>query len=421
MPSGQHYSGTNRIPNIKQFIDSLDKDKKARDADIDTFQQQKKQQQGKNGEISEHTDSSAVKGKRQRIVTDPITGKGMQRECARLPQAWELRFRVANVYITEVEIDDMDGKLLEAVKDPMLSIPNANLDKETTAKTEATQSGEEYRRNQDITAPPDPVEPGSTSDVPIHGEKTNALFHPTPSVSYEPMFAALEARANVLCAAIFIAIVIVGKVFGGRLLGLIPLAICVVSGIFLWFKDLIRQGRDTEWMSEQKRGETAVVNLIPESVEWLNSALALVWGLINPDMFSGVADTLEDVMQASVPGVIDNVKVNDISQGNNPIRVLSLRALPDSHVKDLKDEIHKENAKSKDPQEAAADEEGGDFYNLEATVAYHALPSGSDLASKARNMGLQVVFYLGVRGLFGVPFPICKSIVFCAATPLREQ
>ncbi|CAK7567009.1 MAG: hypothetical protein SEPTF4163_004966 [Sporothrix epigloea] len=381
VPSGQHYSGTNRIPNIKQFIDSLDKDKKARDADIDTFQQQKKQQQGKNGEISEHTDSSAVKGKRQRIVTDPITGK-------------------------EVEIDDMDGKLLEAVKDPMLSIPNANLDKETTAKTEATQSGEEYRRNQDITAPPDPVEPGSTSDVPIHGEKTNALFHPTPSVSYEPMFAALEARANVLCAAIFIAIVIVGKVFGGRLLGLIPLAICVVSGIFLWFKDLIRQGRDTEWMSEQKRGETAVVNLIPESVEWLNSALALVWGLINPDMFSGVADTLEDVMQASVPGVIDNVKVNDISQGNNPIRVLSLRALPDSHVKDLKDEIHKENAKSKDPQEAAADEEGGDFYNLEATVAYHALPSGSDLASKARNMGLQVVFYLGVRGLFGVPFPI---------------
>ncbi|CAK7265921.1 hypothetical protein SEPCBS119000_001758 [Sporothrix epigloea] len=380
VPSGQHYSGTNRIPNIKQFLDSLDKEKKTRDADIDSRQLQK-QHQGKNGEISEHTDYSAVKGKRQRVVTDPITGN-------------------------EVEIDDMDGKLLDAVKNPQLSIPNANLNKETTAKTEATQSGEEYRRNQDITAPPDPIEPGSTSDVPIHGEKTNALFHPTPSVSYEPMFAALEARANVLCAAIFIAIVVVGKVFGGRLLGLIPLAICVASGIFLWFKDLIRQGRDTEWMSEQRRGETAVVNLIPESVEWLNSALALVWGLINPDMFAGVADTLEDVMQASVPGVIDNVKVNDITQGNNPIRVLSLRALPDSHVEDLKKTIHKENDKNKDPQEAAADEEGGDFYNLEATVAYHALPSGTDLASKARNMGLQVVFYLGVRGLFGVPFPI---------------
>lgn len=302
----------------------------------------------------------------------------------------------------------MDGKLLKAVGDPVLSVPNANLDKATTAKTEATQSGEEYRRNQDITAPPDPIEPGSTSDVPIHGEKTNVLFHPTPSVSYEPMFVALEARANVLCAGIIFGIVIIGKLFGGRLLGLIPLAICIVCGIFLWVKDLIRQGRDIEWSSEQKRGETAVVNLIPESVEWLNSALALVWGLINPEMFSGVADTLEDVMQASVPGVVDNVKVNDISQGSNPIRVLSLRALPDSHVEDLKNEIRKEGEKNKDPQELAADEEGGEFYNLEATVAYHALPSGRDIASKSRNMGMQLVFYLGIRGLFGVPFPICE-------------
>lgn len=111
-------------------------------------------------------------------------------------------------------------------------------------------------------------------------------------------------------------------------------------------------------------------------------------------------------MQASIPGVVENVKVNDISQGSNPLRILSLRALPDSHVQDLKDEIRKQQAQTKDPQELAADEEGGDFYNLEATVAYHSLPSGSDVSSKAKNMGMQLVFYLGVRGLFGVPFPI---------------
>jgi Ca2+-dependent lipid-binding protein len=111
-------------------------------------------------------------------------------------------------------------------------------------------------------------------------------------------------------------------------------------------------------------------------------------------------------MQASVPGVIENVKVSDISQGSNPLRILSLRALPDSHVQDLKDEIRKRDEKVKDPQELAADEEGGDFYNLEATVAYHALPSSADVSSKAKNMGMQLVFYLGVKGLFGVPFPI---------------
>lgn len=220
------------------------------------------------------------------------------------------------------------------------------------------------------------------------------------------MYAAIEARANVLCAGILIAIVIIGKMLGGSLWGLIPLGMCIASGVFLWVKDLIRQGRDVEWSSEQKRGETAVVNLIPESVEWLNTAVGLIWGLINPDMFLSVADTLEDVMQASVPGVIENVKVNDISQGSNPFRILSLRALPDSHVKDLKEEIRKEQAKTKDPQELAADEEGGDFYNLEATLAYHALPSGADVSSKAKNMGMQLVFYLGMKGLFGVPFPI---------------
>lgn len=220
------------------------------------------------------------------------------------------------------------------------------------------------------------------------------------------MYAIIEARANVLCAGIFLAIAIIGKILGGSLWGLIPLGACVASGVFLWVKDLVRQGRDIEWSSEQKRGETAVVNLIPESVEWLNTAVGLVWGLINPDMFAAVADTLEDVMQASVPGVIENVKVNDISQGSNPIRILSLRALPDSHVQDLKDEIRKQQAQTKDPQELAADEEGGDFYNLEATVAYHSLPSGSDVSSKAKNMGMQLVFYLGLKGLFGVPFPI---------------
>ncbi len=112
-------------------------------------------------------------------------------------------------------------------------------------------------------------------------------------------------------------------------------------------------------------------------------------------------------MQASVPGVLENVKVNHISQGSNPIRILSLRALPDSHVQDLKDEIRKQDEKTKDPQELAADEEGGEFYNLEATVAYHAVPSSKAVSSKARNMGMQLVFYLGLKGLFGVPFPIC--------------
>lgn len=172
-----------------------------------------------------------------------------------------------------------------------MSIPNQNLGKPATIAASSKQSGEEYRHAQDVTAPPDPVQEGATSDVPIRSEKTSVLFFETPSVSYEPMFETLEKKGTVLCGAIFIAIILVGKFFGGRLLGLTPLAFCIASGVFLWIKDLIRQGRDLEWSSEQKRGETATVNLIPESVEWMNTMIGLMWGLINPEMFASVADT----------------------------------------------------------------------------------------------------------------------------------
>ena len=231
------------------------------------------------------------------------------------------------------------------------------------------------------------------------------------------MFEALEKRAGVLCIGVLLAVIILGKMFGGALKGLIPLGACLSSGIWLWMKEVVRSGREVEWSSEQERGTTATANLLPESVEWMNTFLGIVWGLLNPDMFSSVADTLEDVMQASVPRIIENVRVAEINQGNNPIRILSLRALPNSHVKELKDSIHEENKKTKDPQEAAADEEGGDYYNLECSFAYHAKPSGQeDHSAKARNMHMQLVFYLGIKGLFGVPLPIFVELQSLVAT-----
>lgn len=124
-----------------------------------------------------------------------------------------------------------------------------------TVATSPSQPIDEYAYKQDVTAPPDPIAEGSTSDVPIHGEKTNILFHPTPSVSYEPMFASLETRASGLCIGVFVAIVVLGKMFGGSLKGLIPTAACIVSGIFLWMKEVVRSGREVEWSSEQSRGE----------------------------------------------------------------------------------------------------------------------------------------------------------------------
>jgi len=378
---GGHYSGKNKIPTVNQLLERLDKDKKDRDREIDEQKKHQAQQKKTGGGDAVPHQNEVRTTAGQKTVTDPVTGK-------------------------QVVIEDVNKEMMKNVDNPVLSVPNANLGKDTPVRTDASQSNPEYKEKQDITAPPDPVAEGSTSDVPIHGEKTNILFHPTPSVSYEPTFRRMEERGLWLTIGVFFAIVILGKTFGGKYIGIIPLAMCVSSGIWLWVKEVVRSGREVEWESEKERGQTATANLLPESVEWMNTLLSIVWGLVNPDMFSAVADTLEDVMQASVPGIIENVRVAEINQGSNPIRVLSLRALPDDHMKEMKKAIHEENKKTKDPQEAAADEEGGDYYNLEISFAYHAAPSGKRASDKARNMHMQLVFYLGIKGLFGVPLPI---------------
>lgn len=377
MAPGGHYSGKNKIPTVNQLLDRLDRDKKDRDRAIEDAKKRPKQ----NGDdVQAHVNEERT-AKGQKTVTDPVTGN-------------------------QVTIEDVNKEMLESSRNPTLSVPNANLGKDTPVKTEASQKNPEYKEKQDITAPPDPVAEGSTSDVPIHGEKTNILFHPTPSVSYEPTFQRMEERGLYMIIVVFFGIIILGKTFGGKYIGIIPLAACVSSGIWLWIKEVVRSGREVEWDSEKERGQTATANLLPESVEWMNTLLGIVWGLVNPDMFAAVSDTLEDVMQASVPGIIENVRVAEINQGSNPIRILSLRALPDDHMKEMKKAIHEENKKTKDPQEAAADEEGGDYYNLEVSFAYHAAPSGKRATDKARNMHMQLVFYLGMKGLFGVPLPI---------------
>lgn len=93
VPSGGHYSGANRIPNIKQFMEKLDRDKKDRDAQIDN---QAKQQGKTPSEVQEHQASSRKQGKNRRVVRDPVTGK-------------------------DVEIDDIDDSMLKAVDDPHVS------------------------------------------------------------------------------------------------------------------------------------------------------------------------------------------------------------------------------------------------------------------------------------------------------------
>jgi hypothetical protein len=72
------------------------------------------------------------------------------------------------------------------------------------------------------------------------------------------MFAALEKQAGAVCVGLFAGVVILGKMFGGKLFGLIPLAMCLTSGIWLWMKEVVRSGREVEWHSEKERGKMVI-------------------------------------------------------------------------------------------------------------------------------------------------------------------
>ncbi|KAL3479072.1 hypothetical protein BJX99DRAFT_268748 [Aspergillus californicus] len=388
---GEHWSGSNPVPTIGRFMERLQQDQKEREQHEQLVAARRQQQSANKGDDSREHRPRRVGQGRTREVTDPTTGR-------------------------DIEVEDLDSDSMDPVKDPKLVVPNANLGKETSVKVEPNQPLAEYKENQDITAPPDPIAEGTTSDVPIHGERTNILFYPTPTISYKPMFESLEKRAASLCIGIVCSIVVLGRTFGASYLGLIPLAACIASGVWMWVQEVIRSGREMEWSSEQLRGQVATANLIPESVEWMNTFMGIIWGLINPDMLAPVADTIEDIMQASSPNVIENVRIAEIDQGNNPIRLLSFRALPDEHVQQMKENVQQENRENKDPEEAAALEEGGSFYNFETSFAYHAKPSGQSTSARARNMHMQLVFYLGVRGLFGVPFPVFVELIEMVGT-----
>jgi hypothetical protein len=117
---GGHYSGHNPIPTVKQFIENLDKDKKHRDAELDQqaatakLAQKPALKQGKHAAPTDTTAEGpqphqvkqrAVEGT-EKTVTDPTTGN-------------------------QVTISDVDKAMMDEVENPHLSVPNANLNKNT--------------------------------------------------------------------------------------------------------------------------------------------------------------------------------------------------------------------------------------------------------------------------------------------------
>ncbi|KAB5542545.1 hypothetical protein GE09DRAFT_1135570 [Coniochaeta sp. 2T2.1] len=206
----------------------------------------------------------------------------------------------------------------------------------------------------------------------------------------------------------------------------------VVFVISSWLSKKVESIFDDETWDADRNAENKTVESdaeLPESTAWLNSLLSSIWPLVNPDLLSSLADTLEDVMQASLPKVVRMVSVDDMGQGSEAFRILGIRWLPtaaagqsvdkDGNLKEAKsndraapgegqiedgeknDQAQKseEEKNSSSAQEEEAMREGmeaeeGDFVNLELAFAYRARSSGKSIQSKAKNAHLYLKFYL---------------------------
>ena len=90
-------------------------------------------------------------------------------------------------------------------------------------------------------------------------------------------------------------------------------------------------------------------------------------------------------MESMVPSFafINGVKVSDMDQGNQPMRILALKDLSDDDMFDSlnnKSEISLNS--SEHHEKVRPEEEIGEYVNLEIKFAYRAKPSQGDIAAK---------------------------------------
>lgn len=191
-------------------------------------------------------------------------------------------------------------------------------------------------------------------------------------------------------------------------------AFCVfILGVRDWTAKKVGNAiQDQIWRSQRRQMERETRKYERETTLWLNSLLSSVWPLINPDLFTSLADTLEDVMQASLPKLIRMVSVEDIGQGSESLRILGVRWLPtgaaaravteDGKIISNKDSRSNtdlgggEEADSQSDRSASRgmEAEEGNFINLEVAFAYRTRSTSKSFKERSKDMHLYLAFYL---------------------------
>jgi Ca2+-dependent lipid-binding protein len=113
---------------------------------------------------------------------------------------------------------------------------------------------------------------------------------------------------------------------------------------------------------------------------------------------------LEDAMQASLPKLVNGVRIADLGQGSEPMRIIAAKPIPT------------EDSSAGQPSPTKVE---GDFVNLEVSVAYRARSTeGGGLKTRAQNAHLLVEFWTAAD----VRFPVWIELQgFIATLRVRLQ
>ena len=173
----------------------------------------------------------------------------------------------------------------------------------------------------------------------------------------------------------------------------------VIIGTRRWIRKRVGQICDDEaWEQSNQQRQADLDASTPETAVWFDGLIGSIWPLVNPDLFSNIADTLEDVLQASLPRFVRMISVEDIGQGSEPIRILGVKWLPRGDAaKTVKDDSDQDKSENHDEDTAnittGMHAEEGEFVNLELAFAYTARHHMRKFKDRAKLAHLYLAFY----------------------------
>jgi len=200
------------------------------------------------------------------------------------------------------------------------------------------------------------------------------------------------------------------------------LCYALTTGLQTWMQKKVQSmWEDEVWQAERLKAHKRLHAEKPESTAWFNKLLGSIWPLVNPELFASLGDTLEDVMQASLPSMVRMVSIDDLGQGSDAIRILGIRWLPagaahksvsasgkvEESSKHTKDKVDEEKTGKEAQNEAdhvdnggganvsgGMEAEEGEFMNLEIAFAYRSTHSRRKFTDRAKHAHLYMAFYL---------------------------